>query len=365
MRLVYVYDTWLPTADASAVNVFKTSESLAAEGHEVTLVHFGRARPDFQHYGVHTAFSTLALPVRPGRAGAVRMLGWAAALLARMTGATVYSRKPALLVPAARLGCPVALEIHAPFDADHPRNRASLSWLVERKQLQSILCISEALARWCTRTWPEAADRIMIARDGADAGPAPEPPPRRRSKRPLLGYAGHLYPGKGMEIIAELARLRPDWDFLVLGGRPDDVEQWRNSTAQQSNIEFTGMVQHAQVRARLASSDLVLAPYAETVIVSDGRLDVAKWMSPLKLFEYMAMAKPIVASDLPVIREVLHDGVNGRLAVAGDAKDWERVIGELLNDLPAAAEIGRRARADLERNYTWQRRARIIAGALR
>jgi glycosyltransferase involved in cell wall biosynthesis len=269
-----------------------------------------------------------------------------------------------LLVPAARIGCAVALELHAPFDIDHPRNHASLSWLLERKRLRSILCISDALAEWCARQWPDASARIVIARDGADSGSTPDPPPRRRSKRPLIGYAGHLYPGKGMEMIAELARLRPDWDFLVLGGRPGDVAQWQSSTGRQSNIEFTGMVPHAEVRARLAGADVVLAPYAETVNVSDGRLDVAKWMSPLKLFEYMAMAKPMVASDLPVIREVLHDGVNARLATAGDARDWERVIGELLKDLPAASEMGHRARDDLERNYTWRRRAQIIAGAL-
>jgi glycosyltransferase involved in cell wall biosynthesis len=359
-----VYDAWLPTSDASAVNVFKTGEALAAEGHKLTLVHFGFNRPDFRQYGARRSFRTLALPMTTRTPGAVRLLAWAAALLGRLVGASVYARKPALLVPAAQIGCPVALELHAPIDIAHPRNRASLSRLIERKELRSIFCISDALAEWCTGEWPEAGTRIVIARDGADAGAVPEPPPRPRSERPLIGYAGHLYPGKGMELIAELARLRPEWDFLVIGGRPDDVARWRVSTAQLSNIEFTGLIPHPDVAKRLAPADVVLAPYAETVIVSDGRTDVAKWMSPLKLFEYMAMAKPMVVSDLPVIREVLHDGVNARLAAAGDASDWERVIDELLNDLPAAAEMGRRARDELERNYSWKRRAQIIAGAL-
>jgi glycosyltransferase involved in cell wall biosynthesis len=100
------------------------------------------------------------------------------------------------------------------------------------------------------------------------------------------------------------------------------------------------------------------------VIVSDGRIEVAKWMSPLKLFEYMALARPIVASDLPVLREVLRDGDNARLAQPDDAEDWERVIDELLADSEGAAAMGARARNDIETKYSWRHRARAIAQAL-
>lgn len=131
-----------------------------------------------------------------------------------------------------------------------------------------------------------------------------------------------------------------------------------------ANIEFTGMVPHARVPELLAKADILLAPYGRNVIVSDGRIEVAKWMSPLKLFEYMALARPIVASDLPVLREVLDDGFNARMARPDDAEDWERVIAGLLADPEGASAMAARAREEIETKYSWRHRARAIAQAL-
>jgi glycosyltransferase involved in cell wall biosynthesis len=362
VRLVYVFDAVLPSSMASAVNVVKTCAAMTAEGHQVTLVHF-RGRGDaVEPYGVGP-FTRLALPMDPRGRGAIRVLAWTAAILGRLTGALVYARKPSLLLPAARLGCPVAVELHAPVEPGTVQSHAAFDRLVTRKELRSIICISDALAARTARDWPQAQEHLVVAHDGADAGSTPDTP-RSSSERPLLAYAGHLYPGKGMELIADLAKMRPDWDFRVIGGRPEDVRRWQIATGEPANIEFTGMVPHSKVAELLAGADILLAPYGRKVIVSDGRLDVAEWMSPLKMFEYMALAKPIVASDLPVLREVLRDGENARLAAAGEANDWERVISEILEDPAAASAMARRAREDLERNYSWRCRARAILSAI-
>ena len=363
MRLVYVFDAALPSPMAGAVNVTKSCSAFAAEGHRVTLVHF-RGRGDiFRHYGLAHRFRALALPLAKRRRGSAHLLAWSAALIARLTGAVVYARKATLLLPAARAGCPVAIELHAPIGPDGHGNPANLAALLATGRVRAIVCISQALAEKIASDWPQAKDLVTVAHDAADAGPAPALPAEPR-ERPLLGYAGHLYPGKGMEVIAALAERRSDWDFLVLGGQSEDVGRWRQSTKALANVEYTGMLPHSQVAARLASADVLLAPYGNTVIVSDGTTEVARWMSPLKLFEYMALGKPIVAADLPVLREVLSDGDNARLARPDDLDEWERVIADVLADPKAAAAMGERGRAELERKHSWRHRARMIAEAL-
>jgi glycosyltransferase involved in cell wall biosynthesis len=167
-----------------------------------------------------------------------------------------------------------------------------------------------------------------------------------------------------METIAAIAGRRPDWQFLIIGGQANDIARWQAATAELTNLEFSGLVRHADVPARLAECDVLLAPYGRTVKVSDGTTEVSRWMSPLKLFEYMALGKPIVASDLPVLREVLSDFGNARLAGPDRPGEWERVISELLSNPKEAAAIARRARIDLERKYSWRCRARAIAEAL-
>jgi glycosyltransferase involved in cell wall biosynthesis len=268
-----------------------------------------------------------------------------------------------LTLPASRLGCDVALELHAPVAPEGSGTRKAFTELLHRGRIRAIVCISEALAREIAGEWPEAKKLITVAHDAADIPPA-VPAGAKKTKRPLLGYSGHLYPGKGMETIAELAQSRPDWDFLVIGGRPEDVACWRAATSSLANLEITGMIPHADVPARLSGADVLLAPYGTSVMVSDMKSDVSKWMSPLKLFEYMALAKPMVVSDLPVIREIVRDGDNGRLAAPGDTKEWERIISEVLVDRKAAAAMGKSARRDVEREHNWRARARAIGAAL-
>ena len=88
-------------------------------------------------------------------------------------------------------------------------------------------------------------------------------------------------------------------------------------------------------------------------------------MSPLKLFEYMAAGKPILASDIPALREVLRDGETALLLPPGDAQAWAAAARRLLADPPAATALGARAQADFLATYTWEARATGILARLR
>jgi glycosyltransferase involved in cell wall biosynthesis len=367
MKIGYIHDTPMPSPEASTVNVSKMCDAFAANGHEVLLVTpWSRAGGDLSaHYGLRQPLKAMRVP-RPNLPGGERFFSLAAALMFRAFGAdVVYGRKPHMLLPAARLGLPVIYEAHAPLLEREGRARKALAALLKSDRLRRVAAISGALRDKLVSDWPLAAPVAIVAHDGADARSDGQAVlPRGSQSRPRIGYAGHLYPGKGMEMIFALAQRRPNVDFLVLGGKGEDLQRWREATATMSNVTLAGMVPHSQVPVHLASCDLVLAPYAREVIVSDGVTDVAPWMSPLKVFEYMAQGLTIVASDLPVLREILQDGVDAALCPPGDVEAWLHTVDDLLEDEARRKALGSAARAKLEAQFTWQERARLVlAGA--
>ncbi len=87
-------------------------------------------------------------------------------------------------------------------------------------------------------------------------------------------------------------------------------------------------------------------------------------MSPLKIFEYMSHGKPIIATDLPVIREVLEHDRNALLAPSGDLNAWEHALRRLVEDPALREHLGGGARKDFEARYSWGARSQAVLEGL-
>jgi glycosyltransferase involved in cell wall biosynthesis len=122
----------------------------------------------------------------------------------------------------------------------------------------------------------------------------------------LALYTGHLYPGRGMQVLEYLAQQMPQVNFVWLGGRPADVEHWRKRAASQvlSNLNVLGFIENRLIPAYQSAADALLMPYERVITTSSGG-NTADICSPMKMFEYMAAGRAILSSDLPVLREVL------------------------------------------------------------
>src|SRR5690606_26879499 len=121
----------------------------------------------------------------------------------------------------------------------------------------------------------------------------------------VVAYAGHLYPWKGVDVLIRALAAVPDVQGLIVGGHPAEadrarVEQLAGSLGLASRITFTGHLPPSEVAPRLAAASMLVLPNTASAISE-------RYTSPLKLFEYLAMGRPIVASDLPAIRAVLTD----------------------------------------------------------
>ncbi len=211
-------------------------------------------------------------------------------------------------------------------------------------------------------------DRVLVAHDGVDLDRFGAPGDVRHAReelglpldRTLATWVGNFHTmgrEKGIpEVIRAAGNLLdafPQLDFHFVGGPLDRVPAYRSLIAglglPARRFVFRERQPVRRIPLFLAASDLLLMPFPWTE-------HYAHHMSPLKLFEYMSAGRPIVASRLPSITEVLDDGRNAVLCEPGSAESLAASIGRALETPGLAARIARRAREDVER-YTWNARA--------
>jgi glycosyltransferase involved in cell wall biosynthesis len=392
MKIAVVAPSEIPARRANTMQVMKMTQALSELGHSVRLAvpaaqqgpqsADGPQRTDWEslmrHYGLRRPFPIDWLPARPSWRRydfSLRALRWAR----RWNPDLFYTRLPQAAALASSIGMPTILEIH-----DLPQGKLG-PWLFRRflkgKGARRMVVITQALSDDLARELgaPTLAPFTVLAPDGVDLeryASLPKPEQARieiqrsnlphtselQNERFTAGYTGHLYPGRGASLLLALARRLPEINFLIVGGEPGDVERMRARAAAEEihNLLLTGFVPNAELPRFQAACEVLLMPYQRAVSTSSGG-DIARYLSPMKLFEYMACERAILSSDLPVLREVLNDD-NAIILPADDPDAWAAALNSLRADPTRLRQLAARARRDVQQ-YTWEARAQnILAG---
>jgi len=169
----------------------------------------------------------------------------------------------------------------------------------------------------------------------------------------IVLYTGHLYSWKGVDnLIAAAEFLDKDILIYLVGGTEKDIEKTKKQVSENKNIVVVGNRPHSEIPCWQKSADVLVLPNTAKEKISK------YYTSPMKLFEYMASGTPIVASDLPSIREILNEN-NAVLVEPDNPAELARGIKKVLGDGAPAEKISKQAFADVQ-NYTWQKRAERI-----
>jgi hypothetical protein len=378
MRLHYISPSTLPSRSANSVHVALQCEALAKTGAAVRL-YAKRSMRDSSHlasalrdaYGIDpTGLDLVSYFSAGSRAISIRIAALALRSLARRPLEAVVSRN---LYASYMLS--VVQKRRLIFETHQleygPRKR--LQRAIMTRPWVTTVAISNALVACLGEHHQVAPSHPIVLHDAAPDGIVPL---AEHDRRPTLlalssrasghwdavcGYFGHLYPGRGVEIIEAMAAQRPRVLFLVYGGTEADIVSRRRMA--QANVEYAGHVPHPVARRLMQAVDVLLMPYQEHVSIGVEAHDTARWMSPMKMFEYLAAGVPIISSDLPALTEVLTDGENCVLVPAAEPLAWIAALDRLVVDRDLGRKIGRRAHSDYRERYTWSRRARAIIDA--
>jgi glycosyltransferase involved in cell wall biosynthesis len=390
VTVLYCADTRFPIERANGVQTMATCHALASRGHEIILLTRPDTAPEprdpFAFYG-RAPIDRLHLeqvPASPGRRAArVRFLLHAMARAAQ-TGAILYTRDLGLAAFAVQLPSPrrphVVYESHglAPVVSEElPRllgrpelvpSRHKLRRLDRRerrvwRRASAYVTITRALADELRSRYGDR-DRVFVVPDGASSPAAAGPGSARGlvpGALPLAAYAGHLYPWKGVDVFVRALALTPRIRGLIVGGHPREsdrerVESLIDTLGLRDRVEMTGHVPPAEVPRYLCRATMLVLPNTASAISE-------RYTSPLKLFEYLALGRPIVASDLPAIREILTPGETAWLVTAGDPRALAAGLSRLADDSALSARLSQAALA-LAPHYTWDARARRLDPAL-
>ena len=172
----------------------------------------------------------------------------------------------------------------------------------------------------------------------------------------IILYTGHLYKYKGADVLAEAAKKMPQFDFLFVGGTNSDVNIYKNRYKDIGNIHFIGYVEHNLVPQYLMSADLLVIPNSANDEFSKF------YTSPIKLFEYIASGTPVIASDLPSIREVVDEN-EVYFFKPDNSEDLIKKINEAMQN-PEDSIIKSINSFKKAKEYTWENRAKKILNFL-
>ncbi len=369
MNIAYVANVRLPTEKAHGLQIMSMCRAFARNGHRVRLVVPKRknihAETPWAFYGFHEEFEIVEAPIFDfisydrvlGRVAlwlnTLQFLVTARRAVHAFKPDVVYAREPwyGSLAPEA----PHVFEAHDFTARVTPLHRR---WW---KRVARIVTVTAGLKKVFV-AHGVSEEKIAVAHDGVDAATFAV----RESKaeaRAALGlpndafiaiYTGHLYSYKGADDLLEAAAKSEKAHAVFVGGRPDDLArmQARAKELAVSNVTFAGRVPHAQIPSYLRAADLAVLPTRGT------DRHASEFLSPLKLFEYLAAGKALVATDLPSVREVLSD-TSAVFVPASDPTALAAALDALAAAPDRVATLERES-LRLAEKHSWTQRAKEV-----
>ena len=269
-----------------------------------------------------------------------------------------YGRDPIALALFSSKETKIAYELHQmPYVWPH---KIALKILAKRENFKGIICISENLRQdFLAKYKTFSPKQVFVAHDGADliSTKSIQKQLLNQKNRFNAGYTGSLHSGKGADFILQIAAISPDIDFHIFGGTENQISTLKKEAS--NNLYFYGHVDHRDLTAYMQNFDVALAPYQKVATIRTGQ-DISRWVSPMKLFEYMAAQKAIICSDLPVIREILTDQKTAILLPPDDPNAWKESLYKLKENKDLKEKLAKNACKTLKDKYTWNKRAESI-----
>lgn len=370
MKTAYVARAVIPSQSANSIHVMKISESFAEICEEFELIVPENKQEEikediYDYYGINHKFPVIRVKQAKFLKGMYRYSFALRAMNKILRGECeqIITRDPLVAFLTVLLHKRTVLDLHGEIAHLAGRAYRIIKWDFFRKsKYLKIVMITESLVRFYEKKYKLPSELATVLPDGCtlENFEAYYKNALLQNDTLKLAYAGSFGVGRGYEVIQALAEQDKDNSYYIYGGNKEDALKVISHEPPE-NIAFQGFIANREIPRALCSQDILLLPYQNTLIAKGE--DTGKVMSPLKLFEYMASGRVIIASDLEVLKEILNES-NCYFAVPDDPSSWKKAIEEINNNRDEAIQKAHRARKDVEQ-YTWKIRAQKMIGLIR
>lgn len=366
MKIVYITNARIPTEKAHGYQICKMCEEFASAGVDVELIVPARKNKIkesvFDYYGLKNNFkiryvrSVNFLPFDKFLFGKAVYLNHLFFLIKSLflkfdKNSLIYTRSPDIAWRFSLMKYRVFFEAH-----NWP---SSKTWIYKQmlKRVNLLICNSSGTANYHIKN---GLNKVEVCPNGVDLEKFSIDFDKNYCKEQigfssndfLLIYVGHLYDWKGADVLAKSADFVDEKiKIIFVGGNDVDVLKYKKRY-DKKNIFFIGKKKHAEIPIYLKAADVLVLP---NIPISEESI---MFTSPIKMFEYMSSGTPIVASDLPSIREILNEN-NSILFKAGDEKELAKKIIFCFNNKDFINNISQKALSDVQ-VFSWSNRARKI-----
>ncbi|WP_342304735.1 glycosyltransferase family 4 protein [Methanolobus sp. ZRKC5] len=276
------------------------------------------------------------------------------------------------LAVAAICKIPYFVEVNAPICYERGIHHSAISRKLEGlsekfifKLADRVIVVSTVLKNYIVSSYGINEEKVVVVPNGSDENIFNPNIDGNHildkyglKNKTVVCFSGSLeQEWQGIDILlkaaASIEAIDPNIKFLIIGDYSNVIDLVE---VAPKNVVFSGRIKHADIKFYLAASDILLAPY----ILKNEFANVGFYNSPIKLFEYMAMGKSIISSNMGQIAEIIQHGENGLLIEPGDSAQLAEYILKLADDSALRFKLGYNARMALEDKYTWKVNAKTI-----
>lgn len=363
MKLFYVSNSVFPSNAANSVHVMKMCEAFSDNNLEVTL--YGLRGDDriinlFEHYGVKSNFKIELLTPKylPARLYIYAILV-AIKLLIKQPD-LVFTRSLVSAYFFSFTSIKFTYENHNIRHTLKGFQKSMFDKVIRSKNMTKMIVISEALKKIIIEETKLNESKIAVFHDGATVTDNQKASINftKGSDKFHVGYIGTIGKGRGLELIYECALSCSDMEFHIIGGTENQAKSYLKVDSLPANFHCYGFVAPAMTATYRNECHVMLAPYQNNLELRSGK-NSSSYMSPLKIFEYMSSQKAIIASDLPVLREVLNEQ-NAILCHPNRVEEWKVALKMLEANQTMRNQIAKQAFDDFEAQYSWHKRTQRI-----
>jgi len=226
--------------------------------------------------------------------------------------------------------------------------------LLNSKSIVKLIFITKELKKHISKKYKYRKNNFEILQDSTDIK-SKDFPIKKKIKNKKIGYFGSIYSSRGIPLIIELSRIDKNNSYFIYGGSKEEVKKIYNSNSK--NLRIFPQISYKKVKKVIKKMDILLMPYTRKATFSGNHGNIVNFMSPMKMFDYLASGKIIISSDIKVLREILVDKYNSILIKDFlNIQKWKNQIDKI--DFKKDKYLKLRQNAiKTSLNFTWKKRA--------